>query len=228
MASISQLVSEIAHSLQQPDSVPIRRGIALDIIHARNKLIRQSFGQHNIVDKVLQQRYNVKLIDCPDGDVYGTGETYTDLGLATIKRSENRVPRPVRLTNGLPFLSVRTLGVENPVEIAYVPEATSKFYAKLPGFCSKITYDYINQYLYINIINNPNFAELGYVAVESPFEVPFALDDNHFDKQGNYTEDSEFIISEDMVLDIKKLVLESFNPNIIRETEEIPNPNLVK
>ena len=227
MASISQLVSEIAHSLQQPDSVPVRRGIALDIIHARNKLIRQSFEQHNIVDKVLQQRYNVKLIDCPDGDVYGTNVS-DDLGLATIKRSEFRVPRPVRLTNGLPFLSVRTLGVENPVEIAYVPEASSKFYAKLPGFCSKITYDYINQYLYINIINNPNFAELGKVVVESPFEVPFKLDDNHFDSEGNYTEDSDFIISEDMVLDIKKLVLESFNPNVVRETEEVPNPNLVK
>lgn len=228
MASISQLVSEIAHSLQQPDSVPVRRGIALDIIHARNRLIRHSFEQHNIVDKVLQQRYNVTLIDCPDGDVYGTKEAYKDLGLGVIKRSEHRVPRPVRLTNGLPFLSVRTLGVENPVEIAYVPEASSKFYAKLPGFCSKITYDYINQYLYINILNNPNFADLGKVVVESPFEVPFKLDDNHFDSEGNYTEDSDFIISEDMVLDIKKLVLESFNPNVVRETEEIPNPNLVK
>lgn len=224
MASISQLVSEIAHSLQQPDSVPVRRGIALDIIHARNKLIRQSFEQHNIVDKVLQQRYIVTLIDCPDGDI----PSYEGLDLGTIKRSETRVPRPVRLTNGLPFLSVRTLGVENPVEIAYVPEASSKFYAKLPGFCSKVTYDYINQYLYINILNNPNFADLGKVVVESPFEVPFALDDNHFDSEGRYTEDSEFIISEDMVLDIKKLVLESFNPNVVRETEEIPNPNLVK
>lgn len=224
MASISQLVSEIAHSLQQPDSVPVRRGIALDIIHARNKLIRQSFEQHNLVDKVLQQRYNVTLIDCPDGDI----ADYEDLGLGTIKRSKDRVPRPVRLTNGLPFLSVRTLGVENPVEIAYVPEASSKFYAKLPGFCSKITYDYINQYLYINILNNANFAELGKVVVESPFEVPFKLDDDHFDTKGNYTEDSDFIISEDMVLDIKKLVIESFNPNIVRETEEIPIPNLMK
>lgn len=224
MASISQLVSEIAHSLQQPDSVPVRRGIALDIIHARNKLIRQSFEQHNIVDKVLQQRYNVELIDCPDGDI----PNYKELDLGTIKRSKNRVPRPVRLTNGLPFLSVRTLGVANPVEIAYVPEASSKFYNKLPGFCSKITYDYINQYLYINILNNQNFAGLGRVVVESPFEVPFVLDDTHFDGSGNYTEDSEFIISEDMVLDIKKLVLESFNPNVVRETEEAPIPNQMK
>lgn len=227
MASISQLVSEIAHSLQQPDSVPVRRGIALDIIHARNKLIRHSFEQHNLVDKVIQQRYYVTLINCPDGDLKGTG-VGDDLGLGTIKRSKDRVPRPVRLTNGLPFLSVRTLGVKHPVEIAYVPEASSRFYNNLPGFCNKITYDYINQYLYVNIINSPELASLGKIAVESPFEVPFVLDDDHFDKEGKYTEDSEFIISEDMVLDIKKLVIESFNPNVVRETEEIPIPNLMK
>lgn len=225
MASISQLVSEIAHSLQQPDSVPVRRGIALDIIHIRNKLIRQSFEQHNVVDRVLQQRYKVTLIDCPDGDLPDTD----GLGLGTIKRSSTRVPRPVRLSNGLPFLSVRTLGVENPIEIAYAPEASSKFYKNLPGFCSKITYDYINQYLYINILNNAKFADLGAVFVESPFEVPFKLDDTHFDNAtGEYTEDSDFIISEDMVYDIKKLVMDSFNPNVVRETEEIPTPNLVK
>lgn len=224
MASINQLVSEIAHSLQQPDSVPVRRAIALDIIHARNKLIRQSFEQHNIVDKVLQQRYKVTLINCPDGDIPES----VDLGVGIIKRSKDRVPRPTRLTNGLPFLSVRTLGVENPIEIAYVPEASSKYYAKLPGFCSNLTYDYINQYLYINILNNSKFSSLGQVMVESPFEVPFKLDDNHFDKTGNYTDDSDFIISEDMVLDIKKFVLETFNPNVVRETEEIPIPNLMK
>lgn len=38
MASINQLVSEIAHSLQQADSIPVRRAIKLGIIHARNKI----------------------------------------------------------------------------------------------------------------------------------------------------------------------------------------------
>ena len=37
MASIEQVVSEIAHSLKQADSVPVRRAIRLAIIHNRNK-----------------------------------------------------------------------------------------------------------------------------------------------------------------------------------------------
>ena len=31
-----------------------------------------------------------------------------------------------------------------------------------------------------------------------------------------------------MISDIKKLVLETFNPNIVRQTNEIPTPNLMK
>lgn len=225
MASIRALVSELANSLQQADSVPIRRALALDIIHARNRLIRHSFEQHNFVDSVLQQRYKVTLIDCPDGDLPNTD----GIDLKLIKRSKDRVPRPVRLTNGLPFLSVRTVGVKNPIEIAYVPEASSKYYAKLPGFCPAITYDFNNLYLYINILDSSSgLNELGAVILESPFEVPFQLDDNHFDSKGEYNEDSDFIISEDMVGDIKKLVLETFRPEIVRDTHEIPNQNIIK
>ena len=53
MASINQLISEIAHSVQQADSVPVRRAIKLGIIHARNEAIRRSYGNHNYTDKVL-------------------------------------------------------------------------------------------------------------------------------------------------------------------------------
>ena len=37
MASINQLVSEIAHSIQQANSVPVRNAIRLAVIHNRNK-----------------------------------------------------------------------------------------------------------------------------------------------------------------------------------------------
>ena len=51
MSSISQLVSEIAHSVKQADSIPVRKAIRLSIIHARNQLIRQSYTNHNYADK---------------------------------------------------------------------------------------------------------------------------------------------------------------------------------
>ena len=111
MASINQLISEIAHSVKQADSIPVRRAIKLGIIHARNELIRHSYANHNYTDKVLQQRFKISLVDVPDGDIYQSG----DLPIPKIKRTKVKVPRPVRLTNNLPFHSVRTAGVKNPI-----------------------------------------------------------------------------------------------------------------
>ena len=124
MSSLNQLISEIAHSVKQPDSVPVRRAIKLSIVHARNELIRRSFENHKVTDKVLQQRFKLSLIDVPDGDLNGTKDVINTI----IKRTANKVPRPTRLTNNLPFHSVRTAGVKNPIEIAFVKETSSKFY----------------------------------------------------------------------------------------------------
>ena len=224
MASINQLVSEIAHSIQQANSVPVRNAIRLAVIHNRNKLIRQSFEKHNYIDKVIQQRFRISLISVPDGDIHGSN--YFELPI--IKRSAQRVPRPTRLDNNLPFLSVRTAGFENPVEIAFVKEASSKFYKHLPGFCRNVTYDYINQYIYINTIDDYQFANLGSIIVESPFEYPIEIDEEHVDGSYNYSDDDEFMISEDMIYDLKKLVLDEMNPQIVRQTNEVPTPNLIK
>ena len=224
MASINQLVSEIAHSIQQANSVPVRNAIRLAVIHNRNKLIRQSFEKHNYIDKVIQQRFRISLISVPDGDIHGSN--YFELPI--IKRSAQRVPRPTRLDNNLPFLSVRTAGFENPIEIAFVKEASSKFYKHLPGFCRNVTYDYINQYIYINTIDDYQFANLGAIIVESPFEYPIEIDEEHVDGNYNYSDDDEFMISEDMIYDLKKLVLDEMNPQIVRQTNEVPTPNLIK
>ena len=224
MASINQLVSEIAHSIQQANSVPVRRAIRLAVIHNRNKLIRQSFEKHNYIDKVVQQRFRISLINVPDADLPNS----SDFDLPVIKRSAQRVPRPTRLDNNLPFLSVRTAGVDNPIEIAFVKEASSKFYKHLPGFCRNVTYDYINQYIYINTINDADFKNLNSIIVESPFEYPIEITEEHIDGNYNYDDDDEFMISEDIIYDLKKLVLDEMNPQIVRQTNETPTPNLIK
>lgn len=224
MASINQLVSEIAHSLQQADSVPVRRAIRLAVIHSRNQLIRQSFEQHRFLDKGLQQAFRITLIDVPDGDIENTNL----LGLSKIKRSKQRVPRPTRLNEDLPFRSVRTLGITSVLEIPYIKAASQKFYKSLPGFCPDVAYDYINQYLYINLQNSSQLATLSSVIIEAAFENPFEITEDHVEGQVNYSDDDEFMISEDMINNIKKLVLETFNPEVIRETNEVPTNNLVK
>lgn len=226
MASINQLISEIAHSVQQSDNVPVRRAIRLAIIHARNELIRQSYSNNHLIDKSLQQRFRCTLIDIPDGDLGGS--TQLD-GIIRIKRSKERIPKPTRLVNGLPFHSVRTIGVDNPVEIAFTKEAVSKYYSYLLGMRCLPTYDYINGYLYINGIRNQEYYNLSSVIIEGVFEYPFEITEEHIDNNNfTYSDDDEFFIPEDFVNSIKKLTLETFNPQIVRDTSEIPTPNLVK
>lgn len=226
MSSIAQLVSEIAHSVKQPNSVPVRRAIKLSIIHARNNLIRKSFNNHNYSDKVLQQRFRVSLIDVPDGDIYGSEGIITN----TIKRTANKVPRPVRLTNNLPFHSVRTVGVTNPHEIAFVKEASAKFYNSLPGMCPVITYDYINEYIYVNIQKDSVLNNLGAIVIESIFEYPHIIETETVEGKLDINaidDNDEFLLPEDMIDAIKQIVLETWNKEIIRNTNEVPAPNIV-
>ena len=227
MSSINQLVSEIAHSLKQPDSVPVRRAIKLGIIHARNEAIRRSFTNHNYIDKVLQQRFKLTLIDIPDGDLYNS----EDIIDKQIKRTLNKVPRPVRLTNNLPFHSVRTTGMNNAIEIAFVKEASARFYNKLPGMCPVITYDYINEYIYINIPEDNILQNIKSIIVESVFEYPHIIPIETIDGKldiDNINDDDEFLLPEDMIGTIKKFILETWNINVIRDTNEVPSINIVK
>lgn len=220
MSSIAQLVSEIAHSLKQPDSVPVRKGIKLAIIHARNELIRRSYDNNHITDKVLQQRFKVTLIDVPDGDLNGSDTTTVN----TVKRTATKVPRPTRLNNNLPFHSIRTVGMANPIEIPFVKEASSKFYAHLPGICPFITYDYINEYIYINGTKNNTLTQLDRIIIESVFEYPHLIPTETVEdviNLDNIDDNDEFLLPEDMIGNIKKLVLETWNTEVIRDTNEI-------
>lgn len=223
MSSLNQLISEIAHSVQQPNSVPVRRAIRQGIIHARNELIRNSYSNHRFTDQVLKQRFKLTLINVPDGDIPDTD----DLGLRNIKRTLNKVPRPVRLDNNLPFHSVRTAGITTPIEIPFINEAVSRYYKALPGMTHCPSYVYINDYLYFNCLNN----SVGAIIVESVFEYPHEIQLETSDEGeylANIDDDDEFFLPEDMVNGVKKLVLETFNVELRRETNEIPTPNLVK
>lgn len=227
MSSIAQLVSELAHSVQQADSVPVRKALKLSIIHARNDLIRKSYGNHNYVDKGLQQRIKLTLTNVPDGDLNGVN--IKDIGC--VKRTTNKVPRPTRFTNNLPFLSVRTAGVKTSIEIPFAREASSRFYGNLPGLCGMATYDYINEYIYINTSANDMFNNLGAIIVESVFEYPHLIpvETNEDKFYENLVDDNdEFLIPEDMIQDLKKIVLETYNASVVRQTNEINRANLVK
>ena len=150
----------------------------------------------------------MELIDVPDGDLFNS----ISLGLDTIKRTKNKVPKPVRLTNNLPFQSVRTIGTLSPILIPFAREGVSQFYSKLPGLCSGITYDYINGYIYINITSNSSLSNIPYIIIESIFEQPHLIE----------TETNEGIltvnnISDDMLKSapLFEYVIEPFEASVV-------------
>lgn len=172
MSSINQLVSEIAHVAQEPNNNALRVAIKREIIHARNELIRKSYNNHSITDKVLQQRFRLSIIDIPDGDLQGTD----GLKLPVIKRTAQKVPRPTRLPHNIPFHSVRTAGVNNPHEIPFAKEASARFNNFLPGMCNLATYDYINGYIYIRLSPSNDIVNLKNIVIESVFEYPHIIE----------------------------------------------------
>lgn len=232
MASLNQLISEIAHAVGDPNNIALRRNIRYAIIHTRNELIRKSYENHNYIDKGLQQRFRVSIIDVPDGDLHNSGF----LNLPAIKRTKHKVPRPVRFTNGLPFQSIRTAGFNNN-EIAFAKESSARFYHHLAGFCNAPIYDYINEYLYFFCHDIDWFKDIGSIIIESVFEQPHlipeeTIDDNKensydIDHETEYDND-EFLIPEDMIGSIKDIIFKRNLMDIHRETNEVPVDNIIK
>lgn len=222
MASISQLVSEFAHSLGQPNNKALRENIKYLIIHTRNEIIRRSYENHNYVDKVLTQRYKVNLKNTLDGEIT-LPEGCEGIKIDTILRTEQQVPRPVRLTNNLPFDRVSTAGFKTNREIPYIKETTARFRGNVPGLCGIPCYDYINGYIYIFPADNRGLT-IGKIIIESAFEHPTQIDvENGVTTAWDaFMDTNEWLLSEDMISQIKDIIYKRDLLSQIRETNEIP------
>ena len=221
MASIAQLVSEFAHSLGQPNNQALRNNIKSLIIHTRAEVIRRSYENHNYIDKGLTQRYRVSLISVNDGDI----ELPDGVSVDKIKRTKQKVQRPVRLTNNLPFDRVSTVGYKTNREIPFIKETVARFRGSLPGMCGAISYDYINDYIYIYPASNNKALNLGAIVIESAFEHPnqIILENGDANELDVALDDNEWILSEDMVGLIKEIIYKRDLLNQVRQTDEIPN-----
>ena len=221
MASIAQLVSEFAHSLGQPNNQALRNNIKSLIIHTRAEVIRRSYENHNYIDKGLTQRYRVSLISVNDGDI----ELPDGVSVDKIKRTKQKVQRPVRLTNKLPFDRVSTVGYKTNREIPFIKETVARFRGSLPGMCGAISYDYINDYIYIYPASNNKALNLGAIVIESAFEHPnqIILENGDANELDVALDDNEWILSEDMVGQIKEIIYKRDLLNQVRQTDEVPN-----
>ena len=223
MASIAMLVSEFAHSLKQPNNKALRENIKLLIIHTRNEVIRRSFENHGFVDKGLVQRFKVSLTDVYDGEIE-LPEGMEDIDVTLIKRSCQKVPTPVRLTNNLPFDRVSSAGYRSSREFPFIKETSARFRNSVPGLCGMPCYDYINGYIYIFPADNKAF-ELEKIIIESAFEHPTEIQiaNKEVDNMDVLMEENEFLLSEDMIGQIKDIIYKRDLLSTVRETNEIPN-----
>lgn len=223
MASIAMLVSEFAHSLKQPNNKAFRENIKLLIVHTRNEVIRRSFENHGYVDKGLVQRFKINLTDVYDGEIE-LPEGMEDIDITLIKRSCQKVPTPVRLTNNLPFDRVSSVGYRTSREFPFIKETSARFRNSVPGLCGMPCYDYINGYIYIFPADNKAF-ELEKIIVESAFEHPTEIQiaNKEVDNMDVLMEENEFLLSEDMIGQIKDIIYKRDLLSNVRETNEIPD-----
>lgn len=206
MASISNLVSEIAHTTGHPLSQEFKEHAKLLIIQIRNELIRRSYENHHYVDKGLTQRFRVELITVPDGDLTLLSGIDSD-DIFKIKRTKNPVPKPVRLINNLPFDRVSTVGYKTNKVIPFVKETSARFTNVLPGFCGNSRYDYINGYIYIFPPDDKEL-EFNKIVIEGAFEHPNPIDvaNGITTELEVLTDDNEYLLSEDMIGQIKEII----------------------
>ena len=222
MASIAQLTSELAHSLGQPNNKALRENIKLLILQTRNEVIRRSYENHGYVDKGLTQRYKVSLISINDGEVV-LPEGYEDVEIDKIRRTEQQVPRPVRLTNNLPFDRVSTVGFKNNREIPFIKETSARFRTSVPGLCGMPCYDYINGFIYIFPAEGKD-CPYGKIVIESAFEHPNEIDiaNGITTEWDAYMDTNEYLLSEDMIGQIKEIIYKRDMLSNVRQTDEIP------
>lgn len=224
MASIAMMVSELAHSLGQPNNHVLRENLKLLIIQTRNECIRRSYENHGYVDKGLTQRFRVTLIEVNDGDITIPDEIKDYVAIDKIKRTTEKVPRPIKLTNNLPFDRVSSVGYANNREFPYIKETTARFRNSVPGLCGAISYDYINEYLYLYPPRRGTL-ELNQIVIESAFEHPneISLGNGEITTDNLIYDDNEYLIPEDMYGQIKDIIYKRDLLNQHRETDETPN-----
>lgn len=223
MASIAQLVSEFAHTLGEPNNFGLRQHIKLIVLQTRNEVIRHSFENHGYVDRVLTQRYKVSLTEVNDGEIQ-LPEGYDESDITKIKRTLQQVPRPVRLTNNLPFDRVSSVGFKSNREFPFIKETSARFRSAVPGLCATPCYDYINGFIYLFPADNKPIM-INKIVIESAFEHPttIEMDNGLVDPISILDESNEWLLSEDMIGQIKEIILKRGLLNGNHRTNEIPN-----
>ena len=106
----------------------------------------------------------------------------------------------------------------------YIKETAARFRSAVPGLKGLTCYDYINGYIYLFPSNNKAI-EINTICIEGAFEHPNEIEvtngeTSSFDVM---MDENEWLLSEDMIGQIKEIIYKRDLLSQVRQTNEIPN-----
>ena len=195
MINIKQEAEIIAHGIDKPFDFALERRLIATIIDGRARLIRNSIKSNRDIPSECIQTFGMEVEKVEAFSLY-----YKDDYKVSVKTKE-RVPTPIRLDNGIPFISVTSQ--DGSIVYSNGDFATLKFNSNAGRFVSNTgRYIYHAEHIacYHNegtLLTSPIIVIRG--IVENPLEVSDVL--NHY----VYSEDN-FPMPMDMAYDIRQMI----------------------
>ena len=208
MITLTAQADKIANILRQPDNHELKERIKESFKNMVARHIRQSFEKHGIDDNVLLS-FEAKLIDVkyPESNFYKEGRS--------MKRSEYKLPAPIRFGGSAPFVSVsdgaRAYTYIHPRELHHNSIILSTGQSGI--------YIYENGYVYCSNLDETSKLKTQYVYVSSPWEDPEQVLDF-------YNTESDF---QNTVIPVPRDIITAITNELLRsEFGAIPEPEEIK
>lgn len=204
MATTRELIDSILIEVGKPYDHSIRQILRERIFQLRALFIRRSSQKHGL-DEELKMSVDIPVIKVDSNDSCYSSN-------CTIKRSETKVPVPVRLSRGLPFDFVGTL---KGIPYSFMRYGEQNFYNLIPIRQDIRGYFINNGYIYLVNPTNEHYIRVRHV-FENIDEAVSMCDSSCT------TEDTDIFLPGDLVSDIvTTLIMELLN-NPRYKSLEIP------
>lgn len=189
--TLNQGADRIAYALGEPTNYVLKENIKFSLIYYRALFIRRDIAANGQSDEFLQS-FNSPLIKVDKGD-----NCYYELG-CDVLRTENKIPKPIRLKTDVPFKFVGTptgkpFAYSEFEEVQY--RCANKFTANEPVFA------YINEYIYVYNASKLKFLRIQEILAD-PRKINLCAT-----AETCYSDDDEFPMPEDFMADIVANIL---------------------
>ncbi len=185
MPSLNQIADTIIDRLNQPFNTMLRERKKFEVKYWRAEFIRQSVEKNGLSYEFIQPfETDLTKVDKADTCIANIN--------CPVLRTKNKIPKPVRLKDDVPFKYVGELGGNNSysyTELEELPFTLSNKYT-----AKSIRYNYTNGYIYV--FNN---TKLKFISIQGIFTNPELINSC---SNLCYNDDMEFPIADDMLRSI--------------------------